>query len=387
MKRIISIDIARGFVMVIMALDHVRDFMHTTSLSQDPTNLQTTTTLLFITRWITHLCAPTFVFLSGVSAYISLKSINNISESKAFLLKRGIWLIILEFTLVNFALWFDTHFRLMIMEVISAIGLSFIILSFLIKLPSRVVGACGLLIIFCHNLMQGISVPENQVITFFTSVLFRPFLIQVTPDFSFYTAYPVIPWLGIMLTGFACGEFFKIPAEKRYRIFLRIGLAILSVFVIIRFINIYGDPSLWSRQKSTLFTFLSFINTTKYPPSLLFTLLFLGIMFLVLFVAEKVNNRYTEILAVYGKVPLFYFIIHLYVIHSMTFVMLYLQGFGNKDLLFGAFNNGRPKTGGGVELPVIYLIWLCVVVLLYPVSKWYGRYKAENRENKLLRFL
>jgi uncharacterized membrane protein len=386
-KRIGSIDITRGFVMVIMALDHVRDFMHTTSMTQSPTDLQTTTTLLFMTRWITHLCAPTFVFLSGVAAYISFKRNNNTAESRSFLLKRGIWLVILEFTFVNFALWFDIHFRFMIMEVISAIGLSFIVLAFLLKLRSRTIGLIGLLIIFCHNLLQGVTIPGNPIAIFFSSVLFRPFMLQVTPGFGMYTAYPLIPWLGIMLAGFACGELFLIPAEKRIRLFLRTGIAALALFILIRFVNIYGDPSKWTEQKSVLFTILSFVNTTKYPPSLLFDLLFLGLTFLLLFLSEKVKNRFTEFLSVYGRVPLFYFVIHLFVIHSLMFVMLHLQGIASSEFLFGAFNNGRPKTGGGVDLPAIYLIWLSVVVLLYPVCKWYGKYKSENKDIAILRYL
>ena len=373
--------------MVIMALDHVRDFMHTTSMTQSPTNLQTTTTLLFMTRWVTHLCAPTFVFLSGVSAFISFKRNNNLSESRSFLLKRGIWLVILEFTVINLALWYDIHFRLLLMEVISAIGLSFIVLAFLLKLPSRIIGIIGLVLIFGHDLLQLTPMPTNPVVMFITSVLFRPSMTQISPGLAFFTAYPLLPWLGIMLAGFACGELFDLPEEKRSKIFLKLGIAALSLFIAIRFINVYGDPLKWSHQKSALFTFLSFINTTKYPISLLFTLLFLGIMFVILFISEKLKNRFTEILTVYGKVPLFYFIIHLFIIHSLMFLMLRLQGFGSKDLLFGAFNNGRPKTGGGVDLPVIYLIWISVVVLLYPVCKWYGSYKSLHKEKKLLRYL
>jgi uncharacterized membrane protein len=235
--------------------------------------------------------------------------------------------------------------------------------------------------------LQGLSVPSNKVIIFFTSVLFRPALMQPSNDFAFYTAYPLLPWLGIMLAGFACGEFFEIPAEKRNKIFLRLGLAALFLFTIIRFINIYGDPSPWVHQKSSLFTLLSFINTTKYPPSLLFILLFLGIMFLVLHLSGKINYRYTGVLSVYGRVPLFYFIIHLFIIHSLMFAMLYIQGFGSKDFQFGIFNNGRPKTGGGLDLALIYVIWLSVVILLYPVCKWYGRYKSEHKESNLLRYL
>ena len=387
MKRINSIDITRGLVMVIMALDHVRDFMHTTSMSQSPTNLQTTTALLFMTRWVTHLCAPTFVFLSGVSAYISFKRTNNLSESRAFLLKRGIWLLILEFTLINFLLWYDIHFRLLIMEVISAIGLSFIVLSFLLKVPSRIIGIAGVVLIFGHDLLQGLAMPSNPILIFLSSVLFRPFLMQPSSGLSFFTAYPLIPWLGVMLAGFACGELFEMSHEKRAKIFLKLGLTVLSLFIIIRFINIYGDLSKWAVQKSALFTFLSFINTTKYPLSLLFTLLFLGIMFLVLFISEKIKNRFTGILEIYGRVPLFYFIVHLFIIHSLMFIMLFFQGFGSRDMQFGVFNNGRPKLGGGVELALIYLIWLGVVLLLYPLCRWYGKYKSENKENMLLRYL
>lgn len=373
--------------MVIMALDHVRDFMHTTSMSQDPTNLQTTTLLLFMTRWITHLCAPTFVLLSGISAYLSLKKHNSVSESRKFLLTRGIWLVILEFTLINFSLWFDINFRLEIMEVISAIGLSFIVLSFLLKVPSKIIGITGILIIFSHNLIQGLSVPSNTFTIFFSSILFRPNLIQVTPDHAIFTAYPLIPWLGILLAGFASGEFFELPAEKRKAIFLKIGLASLLLYTLIRLLNFYGDPSEWSAQSSPILTFLSFINTTKYPPSLLFALLFLGLTFLILFVSEGAMNWFTEVLSVYGRVPLFYFITHLFLIHSLMFIMLYIQGFSSQDFLFGVFNNGRPKTGNGVELQIIYIIWIGVVLVLYPVCKWYGNYKAEHRDNKLLRYL
>ncbi|TAL72203.1 MAG: DUF1624 domain-containing protein [Bacteroidetes bacterium] len=387
MKRIESIDTTRGLVMVIMALDHVRDFMHKTSMSQDPTNLQTTTTLLFLTRWITHLCAPTFVFLSGISAFISFKRQNNLSESRRFLLTRGIWLVILEFTFVNFALWFDIHFSLFLMEVIAAIGLSFIVLSFLLKLPSRVIGISGILIIFGHNLLQGVSIPENPMAVLFSSVLFRPNLMHVSHGFTFFTAYPLVPWLGILLAGFACGELFELSPELRKKMFLKIGIGVLLLFLLIRFINIYGDPSKWAVQKSTLFSFLSFFNLTKYPPSLLFSLLFIGITLIVLYLSERKKFRFTEILSVYGRVPLFYFVLHLFIIHSLMFIMLYIQGFSSKEFIFGAFKNGRPASGGGVELYVIYLIWIGVVALLYPVCKWYGNYKSEHRENKFLRYL
>lgn len=273
------------------------------------------------------------------------------------------------------------------MEVIAAIGLGFVVLSLLLKLRPVTIGITGLLIIFGHNLLQGVNIPDNPVAAFFSSVLFRPFLLQITQGFSLYTAYPLVPWLGIMLAGFAAGEFFELPEEKRQKIFFRIGMAALALFTILRTVNIYGDPSRWSVQKSTLFTVLSFLNTTKYPPSLLFILLFLGIAFIVLVLSEKASNRFTEILSVYGRVPLFYFVVHLFIIHSLMLVMLHLQGFTSNDLLFGAFNNGRPKTGAGLDLAAIYIVWLSVVALMYPLSKWYGNYKFTHREKTFLRYL
>jgi uncharacterized membrane protein len=292
-----------------------------------------------------------------------------------------------EFTIINFALWFDIKFRFEIMEVISAIGLSFIVLALLLKLPSRAIGAIGLVIIFTHNLLQGITYPANPSVQFLVNILFRPGMMQITPDFAFFTAYPLVPWLGIMLTGFSCGELFELSQEKRKKIFLWAGVSVLLLFILIRSINIYGDPSKFTEQKSVFFSVLKFFNVTKYPPSLLFSLLFIAIMFIILYLSELEENRFTEVLTVYGKVPLFYFIIHLFIIHSLMMGMLLIQGYAPREFLFGAFNNGRPKTGEGVDLWLIYLIWICVVVLLYPISKWYGNYKSAHQEIKFLKYL
>lgn len=387
MKRISSIDTARGLVMIIMALDHVRDFMHTGSLHQDPTNLETTTAILFFTRWITHLCAPTFVFLSGISAFLFFRKSKNLSASRKFFLTRGIWLVFLEFTIVSFALWYDIRFRLFLMEVISAIGLGFIVLSFLLKLPSRTIGIVGIIIIFTHNLLQFIPLPAQPLSVFLTSVLFRPNLMQLTPATAFFTAYPLVPWLGILLLGFGAGEFFEKEPERRKSLFLRTGIFFLISFGIIRFFNFYGDPVKWTEQTKPFFTVLSFLNVTKYPPSLLFSLLFIGLAMLLLYFSETGQNRITEILSVYGRVPLFYFIIHLLLIHGLMFITLYLQGFKNGDFVFGAFKNGRPEPANGVSLAIVYVIWISVVLLLYPVCRWYGDYKMSNPDNRLLKYM
>lgn len=387
MKRINSIDFVRGLVMVIMALDHIRDLMHTTSLTQNPVDLATTTTGLFLTRWITHLCAPIFVFLSGASAYISFKNSNNLTESKRFLLSRGIWLIVLEFTVINFALWFDIHFQILMMQVICAIGVGLVVLSFLLKFSPRNIGIAGLVIIFSHNLLQSISFPKNPALNFISSVLFAPNFFQITPNFAFLVSYPLIPWLGILLLGYGFGHFFAIPQEKRKKLFLQFGGGALLLFILLRLINIYGDPAPWSVQKTPLFTILSFINVTKYPPSLLYTLVTLGIMFLVLSFTDGMKNKLIDIFSVYGKVPLFYYLIHWYLVHSIMIMMLFMQGFSIKDLNFAPFSFGRPQIGSGVELPIIYAVWLSVVIILYPLCLWYGKYKTEHRNNKWLRYL
>jgi uncharacterized membrane protein len=386
MKRINSIDYTRGLVMVIMALDHVRDMMHVSAQTQSPTNLQTTTVALFFTRWITYLCAPTFVFLSGTSAYIVFKKRANISASKRFLLSRGVWLIVLEFTLVNFALWMDIHFRTLIMEVICAIGAGFIVLSLLLSISSRIIGIIGLLIIFGHNLMQGISFPSNPGLNALAAVLFNLNLFTISPNFSFLVAYPLIPWLGIMLVGFASGSLFEIEAIKRKRIFLRIGIAALLLFCLLRFSNWYGDPSKWAIQKSPVYTLLSFINVSKYPPSLLFVLIMLGLMFLALSAFEGVNNKWSNFFQVYGKVPLFYFILHLYLVHCLMFLMIFMEGFTIEDLQFGVLLFGRPKAISGIGLPAVYLVWIAVVALFYPACKWYGKYKDDHGNNWLLKY-
>ncbi len=386
MKRISSIDIVRGIVMVIMALDHTRDLLHITSITQQPTDLSTTTPALFFTRWITHLCAPTFVFLSGASAYISFKRKNNLADSSNHLLTRGIWLIVLDLTLVNFALWFDIHFNVFLFDVLSAIGFGFIILSLLLKCSLKTIGIIGLMIIFLHNLFPLIPLAETS---YFKKILIPFFATTAYPlgsGITFVVGYPPIPWLGIMLVGFWTGQIFEKSIEKRKQIFLKTGLASLSLFVVIRLINIYGDSVKWVSQKNDLYSFLSFINVTKYPPSLLFCLLTLGIMFLIISFIEGRESKFTDIAKVYGKVPLFYFVIHWFIIHPLMFAMVFLQGFKSPDLLFG-FNFGRPKEGSGVELWVIYLVWILVVVLLYPICKWYGNYKQNHKEKKWLSYL
>ncbi len=249
MKRIYSIDFMRGLVMIIMALDHVRDLMHTTSITLQPTDLSTTTPALFFTRWITHLCAPTFVFLSGTSAFISMTAKNAIKSTRKFLLGRGLWLIVLEFTLVNFGLWFDVHFDVFLFDVIATIGFGFIALGLLVKLKSRTIGLTGLTIIFLHNLAPLVPGAETSLFKKILMPFFAPGAFPFGSGKVFIMGYPPIPWLGIMLVGFAAGELFKQDEHTRKKLFAKIGLAAMALFIIIRTVNIYGDSFTWSHQK------------------------------------------------------------------------------------------------------------------------------------------
>jgi uncharacterized membrane protein len=359
-KRIYSIDFTRGLVMIIMALDHVRDMIHTESITQSPTNLETTTPVLFFTRWVTYLCAPTFVFLAGTSAYLSLKRVDGLAKSRRFLLKRGLYLVLLEFVVVNFGLFFDLGFHTLLFEVIATIGFGFIILSLLLKPSPKTIAIIGLSIIFFHNLLAiaplaNASPLTKTVMAFFVPGAF-PFGNRV-----FVMAYPPIPWLGIMLVGFAAGRLFEMPVLKRKNFFSKIGIVAILLFIVVRFINMYGDSVRWSSQKNVVLTFLSFMNVTKYPPSLVFCLVTLGIMFLILAFSEGVKGRLIDVVSVYGKVPLFYFLVHFFLIHFILLLVLFSQGFHWAQFDFASGSFGRPKgVESGLSLQTVYLIWFAV---------------------------
>jgi uncharacterized membrane protein len=380
MKRILSIDFTRGLVMILMVLDHVRDLMHVDSVTIVPTDLSKTTVAVFLTRFVTHFCAPIFVFLAGTSAYLSSQNATDKKQSRAFLLKRGLWLILLEFTVVNFGVWFDLGFHLYLFQVIAAIGFGFIVLSFISKLSPKIVGGIGLFIIASHNLLPLIPLEQGSILKTILTPLFSTTAIPITANTVLVMGYPPIPWIGILLAGFGFGMLFNRPQQERKSIFLKIGLISIALFLALRFINIYGDPAPWSAQKSTLFKMLSFINITKYPPSLIFCLLTLGVMFLILAMAEKMENRFTNFVSVYGKAPMFFYLIHWYIIHPLLIIILFIQGFSWAEMDFASGNFGRPKgVESGLSLWAIYLVWITVVGTLYFACRAYGKYKASHK--------
>ncbi len=383
--RIESIDILRGLVMLIMAMDHTREFFHHDALiGNDPTNFKTTWPLLFFTRWITHLCAPVFVFLSGTSIFLYSKKGRSKKQVAFFLMTRGLFLIFAEITLINLVLQFD-YGSFLILEVIWVIGLSMIVLAALQYLPFTILLITGIVIVFGHNLLDGISVEKPFAASLAWSVLHKLQLFKITPHFSLLVAYPLLPWLSLMIVGYCTGKLYSREVNKKYRkkFLLLGGITVIALFIIIRFINVYGDANVWSSQRTPLFTFLDFIKTTKYPPSLLFMLMTIGPALIILSLAENARSSVTKFLTVYGKVPFFYFVLHLLIIHSLTLAFSFVSGNGT-----GSFQGSSNKSAEiGYPLWVVYLVWLCVISALYYPCKWYGRYKASHPEKKWLSYL
>jgi uncharacterized membrane protein len=392
LKRIESVDILRGIVMVIMALDHVRDFFHVTANTADPLQVPSDSPVLFFTRWITHFCAPTFVFLSGVSIYLqSFRKTRK--ELSSFLIKRGLWLIIAEIVILSFVFTFNPFYNLVFLEVIWAIGISMVILGLLIYLPFKAILAIGLVIVLGHNLLDIPEAAPGFKTNFFWDLFHRGrfALYPFAPNHFIAILYPFGPWLGLMLLGYCTGIFFS-PAysfEQRKNILSWIGLAAILLFIVVRFINIYGDPVPWSKQNTFLNTLFSFIKVQKYPPSLLFMCITIGPGLLLLPILEKYQNRVIRLVRVYGRTPFFYFVIHFFIVHVLATIIFFARGHSMEDALKAA--QQLPflfiVPGEGFNLQTVYLIWVVVVVIMYPLCKWYDRYKTNHKEKWWLSYL
>jgi uncharacterized membrane protein len=381
--RISSIDLMRGIVMVVMALDHSRDFFHQGALVSNPTDLATTTPVIFFTRWITHFCAPTFVMLAGTSIFLSSqkKSKNDLS---VFLLTRGLWLILLEVVVVRFSILFNLYYDVIIFQVIFVIGAAMVCMAALSRLPYAAVLAVGILILFGHNVGDYFPLKDGDSFFIGWSILRQTGFLNLSPDHSLMVLYPVLPWLGIMILGYALGRLYtnEFSSERRTKLLFAIGGTAVLGFVLLRAINMYGDPAPWSTQKTGLYTFMSFLNTTKYPVSLQYTLMTLGPVLLTLGLLERVNLRFLNPLVVFGRVPLFYYVIHFYIIHTAALILFMNKtGKGLSDIDFHFSQSfGGITPDGGYSLFWAYVGWLAVVVALYPLCKWYNRYKSAHKQ-------
>ena len=375
--------------MIIMALDHTRDFFHITGTTEDPLNFETTTPALFLTRCITHFCAPLFVFLAGSSAWFqSLRKTKR--ELSLFLIKRGFWLIFVEIVLVNLFFSFDLTYGLVALQTIWAIGISMVFLGLVILLPFPVVAAIGFIIVFGHNILDFYEAKhDRQPISFVYDLLHRVNFYPVDKNHNLLILYPFLSWTGLMILGYCFGKLFTSSSpEQRKKRLLFTGIAVIALFIVLRAINVYGNPEPWQEQKNSVFTVLSFIDTHKYPPSLMFMCMTIGPGILFLALIKNTRNRLARFIIVYGRVPFFYYLAHFLWIHIIATIVFFARGH--------SFAEGIHKTelrptfvlaGEGFSLPVVYLIWLFVVVSLYPLCKWYDNYKTAHREKWWLSYL
>lgn len=383
--RIESIDLLRGLVMIIMALDHTRDFFHQPAFTDDPLNFATTTPFLFFTRWITHFCAPVFVFLAGTSAFFQSQRKTK-AELSRFLISRGLWLVAIEIIVINFAFSFDPHYSLIALQTIWSIGISMIFLGLAIWMPFSAILAVGLLIVLGHNTLDFYEqqFPPNHQYNIIYAFLHHPGLYALNKDHSLLILYPFLPWTGLMMVGYGFGRLFTAyEGAKRTKVLTALGLAVLLLFVALRAGNWYGDAQHWTRQKNGVFTVLSFVNTVKYPPSLLYMCMTIGPAILFIAWWGSAKNAVTRFITVYGRVPFFYYVLHFYLIHLLSAAAFFSRGHSFREGIRAStqpvnFNFLIP--GEGYSLWVVYLVWIFVFVSLYPLCKWFSQYKLTHRQ-------
>jgi uncharacterized membrane protein len=379
--RIESIDLLRGAVMAIMALDHVRDFLHSAALSFAPEDLSRTTAAIFFTRWITHFCAPVFMFTAGLGAFLWAQRGRSKNELSRFLWTRGLWLIFLELTVVRLVFFFNFDYKLVLLEVIWALGCAMVALAALVYLPPVVLAGVSVAMIALHNLLDGIKANQLGSVAWAWNILHQQGIFQINGH-MILVAYPLIPWIGVMSAGYSLGRVFLMAPDRRQRVLVRLGLGLTIAFILLRALNVYGDPVRWSTQHSLLFTVLSFLRCSKYPPSLDFLLMTLGPAIAILGWLERARMSPGNPLIIFGRVPLFYFVVHLFLIHSIA-MLLALVRYGNATFLFNpppGASRGMFPSDYGYDLWVCYAVWLVVIVLMYPLCCWFAQLKQRRRD-------
>lgn len=369
--------------MIIMALDHTRDYFHITANIADPLDLQATTPILFFTRWITHFCAPVFVFLSGTSIYLQgLRKSKK--ELSSFLIKRGLWLILVEVLIMTFAITFDISYGFIVLQVIWSIGISMILLGLLIWMPLTALLIAGLIIVFGHNALDFFEKNHTGAYPVLYEFIHRPGVTPLPDNHLLGIFYPFLPWTGVMIVGYCFGRIYQAGTDvrKRNHLITLIGAGMILFFILLRCTNTYGDPLPWTSQKNFLYTVLSFINTQKYPPSLLYLCMTIGPALVFLGTIGNIQNHLTKIITVYGRVPFFYYILHFYLLHLGASVYFIARGHS-----FAEGAKGVPNfpfkfiiPGEGASLFITYCVWLAVVLLLYPACKWFSRYKRTHTQ-------
>src|SRR6478672_8194296 len=334
--RIESIDLLRGFVMIVMALDHVRDFIHVTGFSDDPLNMATTTPALFLTRWVTHYCAPVFVFLAGTSGWFQHMR-KSTKELSTFLIKRGLWLALIEIVIVNFSFSFDPGYSIIGLQTIWAIGISMMILGLAIWLPFQLILGIGLIIVFGHNILDLYEAKHSPAYSIGYSLLHHQGFFPLWGKHNLLVMYPFLSWSGLMMLGYCFGKLFtSYEGFQRKRILTFLGVGIILFFIALRTLNVYGNPEPWMVQKNQLFTLFSFIDTHKYPPSLLYMCMTIGPAILFIAWGGHIKNSLTRFITVYGRVPFFYYVIHFFLIHFISAMLFFSRGHSFAEGMKGA---------------------------------------------------
>jgi uncharacterized membrane protein len=360
--RIGSVDTLRGLVMVIMALDHTRDFFSTTGFNPR----EVTDPLLFLTRWVTHLCAPTFILLAGLSAFLYGRR-KSLGELSRFLLVRGLWLILIDLTLIKFGWRFEVDLYRLSVGVIFVIGASMVALSVLIWLPRWAIASLALLMMAGHNLLDNVRAEDLSEASGAWHVLHEPGLVPLGDSVTLYILYPLVPWIGVMASGYLLGPLMQLDQGKRQRILLGLGAAITVGFLVLRATNVYGDPTPWVPQDTWFSTILSFLNCEKYPPSLLYLMMTLGPALILLALFEQLRGALASFLATFGRVPFFYYVVHIYLIHALAVATA---------LALTGVLATTPEVN--FNLAGVYIVWLMVVVLLYPICRWFSELKEKS---------
>lgn len=377
--RLHSIDILRGLVIVLMVLDHTRDFFHASGYAFNPLDPERTTPLLYATRWITHLCAPTFVMLAGVSAYLQRANGKSVATLSGFLVKRGIWLVLLELTVVSFAWSFVVPYFLFL-QVIWAIGFSMVALAALVWLPPRAVLAIGIAIVAGHNLFDGVTPAQFGDLAWLWTVLHAGGVWSSGDSPVALVVYPILPWVGVMALGYGLGHLFLAPSLCRLG---QIGLAMTAGFIVLRLVNGYGDPSHWTIETGFTATVMGFLDVAKYPPSLLYVLATLGPVLAIVPLIERWKGKGADILRVYGSVPLFAYVLHAYLVHTLSLFTHAALGRpidGQFDYIRHAFLEPQSVSAIGLPLPATYAAWLITLALLYPCCRWWAGVKTRRRD-------
>ena len=388
--RIESIDLLRGVVIILMALDHVRMYFGQGGWYAEPTNLATTTPLLFLTRWITHFCAPVFIFLGGTSASLYGAHGHSTREVSRYVLTRGLFLVFLELVIVNFGWTFDITFSYRLLQVIWAIGVSMVVLAALVYLPKWAIFAFGIVLVLGHNLLDPIQMVGAGPLALIWTILHQIQLVVFGPNFIVYFHYPLIPLVGLMALGYVFGTLYKggFDAGRRKKWLLGMGAGAILLFLILRGFNLYGEPNPWRPQPILVYSVMSFLNTTKYPASLHFLLMTLGPALVFLALTEGVRNRVSETVLTYGRVSLFFYLVHIYVIHVLALVALAISGRSwTETIMTAQAFLGEGLADFGFPLYVVYLVWILVMVIMVPLSKWYRAYKKRHPEQRLLRYI